>query len=95
MLQAVVTSAVPSTPPRDLAATDVTDGSMRLTWRPPEKPNGAITLYKLVYDEGEGGGGDYSEVHLPPELTEFTLSPLDAGVTYVRGFPLFSCFVHL
>ncbi|XP_035874530.1 phosphatidylinositol phosphatase PTPRQ [Phyllostomus discolor] len=39
----------PESPPQDVKATDVTANEISLKWLPPEKPNGIIVAYEVLY----------------------------------------------
>lgn len=41
--------SAPGTAPRELAATQYSDGSILLTWQPPKLTNGPITGYVIFY----------------------------------------------
>eukprot|EP00037_Helgoeca_nana_P015186 m.142125 g.142125 ORF g.142125 m.142125 type:complete len:597 (-) comp22901_c0_seq1:1023-2813(-) len=81
-ISAVIASAIPSTPPQNVTATEITDDTIKITWSPPGRPNGELTMYKIVYDTMDDDTGDYSEVHLPPDHSEHTLIVLESGTNY-------------
>lgn len=43
-------SSEPESSPRDVEVVDVTATEIRLKWSPPEKPNGIIVAYEVLYE---------------------------------------------
>ncbi|XP_062990783.1 phosphatidylinositol phosphatase PTPRQ [Elgaria multicarinata webbii] len=41
----------PSSPPKNVEILEVTATEINLRWSPPEKPNGIITHYEIIYDD--------------------------------------------
>nr|XP_060635514.1 phosphatidylinositol phosphatase PTPRQ [Anolis sagrei ordinatus] len=41
----------PDSPPQDVELSEVTATEINLRWSPPEKPNGIITHYEVIYDD--------------------------------------------
>lgn len=45
-----ITTSEPDSPPEDLAVEDISSTTATLTWSPPEKANGVIQHYEVLYE---------------------------------------------
>lgn len=50
MLFLFITTSEPDSPPEDLTAEDISPSTATLTWSPPEKANGVIQHYEVLYE---------------------------------------------
>lgn len=44
---------MPESSPQEVKVTDVSPSEMRLNWSPPEKPNGIIIAYEVLYQDAD------------------------------------------
>lgn len=45
-----ITPSEPDSPPEDLAVEDISPSTATLTWSPPERANGVIQHYEVLYE---------------------------------------------
>nr|XP_021323628.1 phosphatidylinositol phosphatase PTPRQ [Danio rerio] len=70
--------SAPSDPPQDVVYTLLTISTVRLSWRPPNEPNGIIQYYTIYYTDNNT---EYTE-RVPGSEHQLLLSDLQAGQDY-------------
>lgn len=76
----VTPESAPAHPPRQLTVLDVGSTEVMLQWVPPESEDGAISGYRLFYDQE--GVDDFTEVEVPSTTCTYNATGLEAGAVY-------------
>ncbi|CAG0921735.1 unnamed protein product [Notodromas monacha] len=78
-------------PPGPLLFSEITMTSVQVSWNPPEKPNGEIQYYSVIYKTAEPNDNFSKEVKQRVQEPYWLVTDLDEGIAYtftVRAFTI-------
>uniref|UniRef100_A0A671LJN3 Phosphatidylinositol phosphatase PTPRQ-like n=1 Tax=Sinocyclocheilus anshuiensis TaxID=1608454 RepID=A0A671LJN3_9TELE len=80
--------SAPSDPPQNVSYTLLTTTTVRLSWSPPNQPNGIIQYYTIYYTDNTKNNTKYTAGH---EYSVWMSSSTSVGDGGVRSSPIINC----
>ncbi len=75
--------AAPSDPPQNVSYTLLTTTAVRLSWSPPNQPNGIIQYYTIHHTDNTNNNTKYTQVYT---LTQMSVDLLMCSIFYLNIF---------
>ena len=79
------------TAPRSLMVVNVTDATIRVSWEPPDRPNGIITQYQIHY---KNSSHSFTSLIITNADLTYTVTGLTSGTKYVFRVRAFTVVGH-
>ena len=73
---------------------NVTDTTMRLSWTPPQVPNGIITHYQVQYRRSDSSSSTFTSLNLTSTDLAYTVTELTSDTEYVVRVRAFTVVGH-